>query len=212
MNGPTEQRRAGSPDDDVRDTDSPRTASYAIVAWLATLLFCVISLAPHGGVAKYRYSFLFLVPIVWGAFALRRRLLLRPLHFALFALALVLHDLGAFGWYSRRFIGLQYDWCVHFFFGLVGGLIVARVLHVKLGLRGSALAILVVLVITGIGGLHEIVESASTMLLGTEYGMLVIGADNPFDTQEDLFSNVLGSSAASALHQLRAGAKRRSAG
>jgi uncharacterized membrane protein YjdF len=177
--------------------------SARLVAWTASVAFVLISFLPHASVSKYRYSFLFLVPILWAVHALRRRLSIRPLHFALFALALLLHDLGAFGAYSWSVIGLQFDWCVHFFFGLVGGLIVARALEVQLGSRGFALALLVVLVITGIGGLHEIVEAASTRYLGRDLGMLYIGADNPYDTQEDLLANVLGACTALALRRFR---------
>ena len=81
---------------------------------------------------------------------------------------------------------------MHFLFGLVGALIVGRALETQLGARGFGLGLLVVLVITGIGGLHEIVEAASTRYLGTDLGMLYIGTDNPYDTQEDLLANVLG--------------------
>ena len=38
-----------------------------MIAFLATLAFCLISLLPQGGVAKYRYSFLFLIPILWSS-------------------------------------------------------------------------------------------------------------------------------------------------
>jgi uncharacterized membrane protein YjdF len=175
-----------------------------LVAWTASLAFVVVSLAAPAGVPKYRFSFVFLIPIMWGAYALRRRLSILPLHFTLFALALLLHDLGAFGAYSWTVVGLQFDWVVHFFFGLVGGLIVARALEVQLNARSFGLGILVVLVITGIGGLHEIVEAASTRYLGQDLGMLYIGADNPYDTQEDLLANVLGACVALALRRLRA--------
>jgi uncharacterized membrane protein YjdF len=175
-----------------------------LIAWTATLAFVLVSVVPYERVAKYRFSFLFLVPILWGVYALRRRLSIRPLDFGLFALALLLHDLGAFGAYSWRVMGLQFDWCVHFFFGLVGALIVARALEAQLGMRGVVLGLLVVLVITGIGGLHEIGEAASTRYLGTDLGMLNIGAGNPYDTQEDLLANVLGACTALALRWLRA--------
>ena len=171
---------------------------------MASLAFVLISLVPQGGVAKYRFSFLFLVPILWAVYALRRRLSIQPLHFALFALALLIHDLGAFGAYSWSVIGLQFDWGVHFLFGLVGGLIVARALEAQLGAHGFGLGLLVVLVVTGIGGLHEIVEAASTRYLGQDLGMLYVGADNPYDTQEDLLANILGACVALALRRLRA--------
>jgi uncharacterized membrane protein YjdF len=178
-------------------------SSSLLVAWTASIAFVLISLVPYASVAKYRYSFIFLVPILWIVYALRQRLSIRPLHFALVALALLLHDLGAFGAYSWSVIGLQFDWCVHFFFGLVGALIVARALEVQFAMRGFVLGLFVVLVITGIGGLHEIVEAASTRFLGKDVGMLYIGADNPYDTQEDLLANVLGACAALAMRRLR---------
>ena len=177
------------------------------IAGIATVLFLAISLGVRGGVAKYRYSFLFLVPILWGVYALRRKLVLAPAHFALFAAALLAHDLAAFGLYSRSFFGLRYDWYIHFAFGFVGGLVVARLLSIRLGLAGLLLALFVVLLITGVGGLHEIVEWASSLALGKDYGMLNVGATNPYDTQEDLLNNVLGSSAACAVHLLRSGGR-----
>jgi uncharacterized membrane protein YjdF len=177
--------------------------SERVVAWTASLAFVLISLVSGAGVAEYRWSFLFLIPILWTVYGLRRRLSIRPLHFALFALALLLHDLGAFGAYSWSVIGLQFDWCVHFFFGLVGALIAARTLEAQLGAHGFGLGLLVVLVVTGIGGLHEIVEAASTRYLGKDLGMLYIGADNPYDTQEDLLANVLGACTALALRRFR---------
>src|SRR5688572_5550750 len=180
--------------------------SERIIAWTASLVFVLVSLMPFARVAKYRFSFVFLVPILWGVYALRRKLSIRPIHFGLFALALLLHDLGAFGAYSWRLMGLQYDWCVHFFFGLVGGLIAARALEAQFGTRafGFVLGLLVVLVVTGLGGLHEIVEAASTRYLGKDLGMLNIGADNPYDTQEDLLANVVGACTALLLRQFRA--------
>ena len=177
--------------------------SERIIAWTASLVFVLVSLMPYARVAKYDYSFLFLIPILWAVYALRRRLSIRPLHFGLFAVALLLHDLGAFGAYSWRPMGLQFDWCVHFYFGLVGGLIVARALEAQFGTHGFVLGLLVVLVVTGIGGLHEIGEAASTRYLGQDLGMLNIGPDNPYDTQEDLLANVVGACTALALRRRR---------
>src|SRR5688572_18621148 len=119
-----------------RADDRTVRRSYRLVAWTASVAFVVISLMSSAGVAKYRFSFLFLIPILWAVYGLRRRLSIRPLHFALLALALLLHDLGAFGAYSWSMIGLQFDWFVHFLFGLIGGLIVARALEAQLGLCG----------------------------------------------------------------------------
>jgi uncharacterized membrane protein YjdF len=179
----------------------PDRRRFLAVAVPATIALCAISIA-GGSVAKYRWSAVFLVPIVWAVFLLRRRLALRPLHYALFAVALLAHDMGAFGWYQRRVLGVQYDWYVHFLFGVVGGLIVARTLELRLGLRGAAGALIAVLAVVGIGGVHEILEAASTLQLGNELGMLYVGPENPYDTQEDLLNNLLGATLALGLRRL----------
>jgi uncharacterized membrane protein YjdF len=167
---------------------------FRIIGLLGTAAFLAISFMPRGdGPGNYKLSFLFLVPGLWALYALRKRLRLHPLHFGLFASALVLHDLGAFGLYTEKILGLEFDWYVHFYYGLVLGLIIARGVHLEFGLRGLGLALAVVLLVTGLGGLHEIVEGASTRFLGQEYGMLKVEGGNPYDTQEDLFNNVLGS-------------------
>jgi uncharacterized membrane protein YjdF len=184
--------------------EEPAAASrraFLAVALVSTLVFCGISLA-GGSVAKYRWSAAFLVPLVWIVYLLRARLALRPLHFALLVVAILLHDLGAFGWYQRRVCGLQYDWVVHFFFGIVGGLIVARALQQRLGVRGLALGLLTVLTVTGVGGLHEIMEAGSTAFLGAENGMLHVGPEDPYDTQQDMLNNVLGATLALGLRRM----------
>ena len=175
--------------------------AFLAVAFSATAVLCAISFV-GGSVAKYRWSALSLVPLIWIVFLLRRRLALHPAHFALFAVAVLAHDLGAFGWYQRSVAGLQYDWLVHFFFGVVGGLIVARVLEVRLGVRGFAAGLLTVLTVTGVGGLHEIIEAASTAVLGAEQGMLHVGPEDPYDTQQDMLNNVLGATLALGLRRL----------
>ena len=182
-------------------TDRVDRRRFLAVAWSTTAVLAAISLA-GGSVAKYRWAALFLVPLIWIVFLLRERLALRPLHSALFAVAMLAHDLGAFGWYQRTIVGLQYDWLVHFFFGVVGGLIVANALEVRLGVRGFAAGLLTVLAVTGMGAVHEIVEAGSTALLGAETGMLHVGPEDPYDTQQDMLNNVLGATLALGLRRL----------
>lgn len=191
---------------------APASASrrpFLAIASIATTALVAIS-ALGGSVAKYRWSALFLVPLVWVVFRLRARLALRAADFALFAVAVLAHDLGAFGWYQRSVAGLQYDWLVHFLFGVVGGLVVAGVLRERLGLRGLALGLLTLLAVGGMGAVHEIIEAGSTWLLGPEHGMLHVGPENPYDTQEDMLCNLLGTSLALGLR--RAGRGRAQAG
>jgi len=184
---------------------------FLAVAWSTSAVLAAISLA-GGSVAKYRWAALFLVPLIWIVFLLRERLALRPLHSALFAVGMLAHDLGAFGWYQRRIGGLQYDWLVHFFFGVVGGLIVANALQVRLGLRGFAAGLLTVLTVAGMGAVHEIVEAGSTALLGAETGMLHVGPEDPYDTQQDMLNNVLGAALALGLRRLGSGRRSRGEG
>jgi uncharacterized membrane protein YjdF len=73
------------------------------------------------------------------------------------------------------------------------------VLQVRLGVRGVAAGLLTVLTVAGMGAVHEIVEAGSTAVLGAETGMLHVGPEDPYDTQQDMLNNVLGAA-------LRAGA------
>ncbi|HMJ90219.1 MAG TPA: DUF2238 domain-containing protein [Candidatus Acidoferrum sp.] len=161
------------------------------VAVIATVVMMALSFAAAPG-STYRFSFLFLAPIIWLAYAARKRLHLRPVHLALIASALVLHNLGVFGWYRREFWTLQFDTYVHFYFGVVGGFIVRAGLEGAYGLRTWRLWVAVILGILGMGAIHELIEWASTMILGPERGMLKTLADDPYDTQKDLMNNFLG--------------------
>ena len=156
----------------------------------AVFIFFSVVVAKPG--SNYRYSALFLVPIVWAAYFLRRRIHLHPLHYFLFALALLLHNLGAFGFYQRSFLGLPFDVYVHFYFGFVGGLLLHRYLEHAVPLSPFHLRAAVVLLVLGIGGVHEIVEWFSTLALGDKHGMLKRTGVYEFDTQRDLLDNLLG--------------------
>jgi uncharacterized membrane protein YjdF len=162
-----------------------------LVAMGATLLMLALSFAAAPG-STYRYSWLFLSALLWIVYALRRRLHLRAAHLALVASALLLHNLGMFGFYRRQFWTLQFDTYVHFYFGVVGGFILRAALAGCYGVRGWRLWIAVTVGILGFGAIHELIEWASTMLLGPERGMLKTLADDPYDTQKDLMNNLLG--------------------
>jgi hypothetical protein len=177
----------------VRDAAAPSRA-FLVVACVASVAFAAISFTPDLPVPKYRLAWLFLVPILWGAFLFRRAVGLAFADFVAFAVALLLHDLGAFRGYSWSLGGLQYDWCVHAFFGWVGGRIAVRAIALRTGARGRGLVLLAVLAVGGVSAVHEVTEAASTMFFG-DYGMLYVGADNPYDTQEDMLAGLIGAAA-----------------
>jgi hypothetical protein len=170
-------------------TDSTR--AHRLVAIAATAIIIGLSFSAASG-STYRYSFLFLSPLLWGLYAVRNRLCLRPFHLGLFASALLLHNLGVFGFYRREFFSLQFDTYVHFYFGVVCAALVRQGLACAYGLKAWRLWIAVILGILGFGAIHELIEWSSTMLLGAERGMLKTLADDPYDTQKDLLNNFLG--------------------
>jgi hypothetical protein len=110
-----------------------RLNPHAAVACMGTLLMVCLSIAAKPG-STYRFSFLFLSPLLWLAYAARDRLCLRPFHLGVIASALLLHNLGVFGFYRREFWHLQFDTYVHFYFGVCGGLVVANALALSYGL------------------------------------------------------------------------------
>jgi uncharacterized membrane protein YjdF len=142
--------------------------------------------------STYRLSFLFLAPPLWILYALRRRIYLHWFHFALLASALLLHNLGVFGFYRREFFGLQFDTYVHFYFGFCCAFLVSRALELGYRIVGWRLWIATILGILGFGAIHELIEWASSLALGPERGMLKVLADDPYDTQKDLLNNLLG--------------------
>ena len=154
--------------------------------------------APAG--STYKFSFAVLPPILWLVYLLRDRFALHPFHFALFAAALLLHDLGSLGFYRRQFLGIEFDLFVHFYFGVVAGLVLYRALAEFYNLSGWRLLIAVALVTLGVGGIHELVEWSTTLVMGPERGMLKLDPNDPFDTQKDLLNNLAGATLASIMY------------
>ena len=165
---------------------------YSLIAVATTLIMIGLSAFAAAPGSTYRYSFLFLAPMVWGIYLLRRRLLLHPVHFALLCSALLLHNLGVFGFYRREFLGLWFDTYVHFYFGFCCAFAVAHGLRLGYHISGWRLWVAVTLGILGFGAIHELIEWASTMAMGPERGMLKTLAEDPYDTQKDLLNNLLG--------------------
>src|SRR5512145_2999418 len=97
--------------------------AHQIIALVGTVVLVAFSFLLAQPGSTYRWSFVFLTPLLWLVYGLKKQLALRSVDFSLFVLALVLHDLGALGFYERVFFGLRFDNYVHLAFGLVAGLI-----------------------------------------------------------------------------------------
>lgn len=176
---------------------------FVTVGLAATLIMVALSLwaAPPG--STYKFSFAILAPILWLVYFVRSRLALHPFHFALFAGALLLHDLGSFGFYRRKFFGVEFDLFVHFYFGTVAGFIFYRGFEHFHGLRGWKLWLTVVLFTLGVSAVHELAEWSTTLAVGPERGMLKMDPNDPFDTQKDLLNNLCGALVALSLYSVQ---------
>jgi uncharacterized membrane protein YjdF len=187
--------------------------SHALVAIVASAAIVVLGFV--GKIPTYRVAPAFLLPALWGAYFLRRKLTLHPMHFALLALAIVVHMLGTFGFYQRGFFGLSFDIYVHFYFAFAIALILERLFRHYLDGRAWAARVAALMFMMGFGALHEIMEYATYLLLGEERGMLKPHTSYFFDTQRDLLNNLLGTLTAlvvAALHKRLAGPRREAHG
>jgi uncharacterized membrane protein YjdF len=172
---------------------------FYLIGVITTALFLLITAVAHGP-STYRFAIFFLGPMLWALIAARRKLALHSGHLVLLALALLFHNLGAFGFYRTSWQGIEFDGYVHYFFGLAGSLAIARALGYNFELNGWKVWVGTILVILGIGAIHELIEFASTIALGPEKGMLKIGDGDFFDTQKDLMNNLLGAITALGLY------------
>jgi uncharacterized membrane protein YjdF len=174
---------------------------FLIIASITSALFLLITFTAHGP-ATYRFAIFFLGPMLWWVYWMRRKFALHPGHFAMFAIALLFHNLGAYGLYRTSWKGIEFDGYVHYYFGIAGGIVLARALGYNFALSGWKLWIGSILVILGIGAIHELIEFASTVALGPEKGMLKMNDGDLFDTQKDLMNNLLGTITALGVYAL----------
>lgn len=172
---------------------------FKTIAIVTTAIFLLITLTGNGP-STYKFAIFFLAPMMWAIYWKREKLALHPGHFALLALAFIVHNLGAYGFYRKSFLGIEFDGYVHYYFGVAGGFVLARALGYNFQLTGWKVWVGTLIVILGIGGIHELIEFASTLALGPEKGMLKLHDGDVFDTQKDLLNNLLGAITALGLY------------
>ena len=163
---------------------------YAIIATIASVL--IVILAFVGSVPTYHAAPLFVLPLLWGVYFLRRKLHVIPFHYALFAIAILFHMLGTFGYYQRSPLPWSFDVYVHFYFAFAIAFVLERFFRIYLGGRVWPARVATLMFMMGFGALHEIMEYVTYLLLGEERGMLKPHTSYFFDTQRDLLNNLLG--------------------
>lgn len=170
------------------------TGTNSAHLWIAIAgSIAIIVMAITAKVPTYHVSPLFLVPLLWAGYWLRNRLAISPFVYAAYLVAILLHDLGAYGFYQHSPLGFSWDILVHYYFAIAGALIVHGALsHYFPALRPWQINVTTLLFIMGIGALHEIMEYMTYLLLGEEKGMLKPSSSYFFDTQRDLTNNLLG--------------------
>jgi uncharacterized membrane protein YjdF len=170
----------------------PRDRTLVFVGVVTSIAILVIAATAH--VPTYRYNPIFLIPLTWVPYSFRRGLHLRLVSYVMFCAAILLHDLGAYGYYQRSPLPFSFDIVVHYYFAVPCTMILYFALagHLPM-LRGWQVGIAAGLFMMGTGALHEIMEYGTYLLLGEEKGMLKPSTSYFLDTQRDLTSNLLGS-------------------
>src|SRR5688572_332376 len=162
-----------------------------------------IALAFVARVPTYRTAPLFLIPIVWAVYFLRRWLNLHWFHYLLFASAMLLHNLGALGYYQNSPLpGVSFDIVVHAYFGFVATFLFFRTLEKHLPVSIWPLRLFTLMFVMGSGAIHELIEYSSYLMLGEEKGMLKPSTSYFFDTQRDLLNNFCGCLLALTLYEI----------
>jgi uncharacterized membrane protein YjdF len=171
--------------------------AYALVGGIASALMVILALVAR--VPTYHVAPGFLIPVLWAAFFLRRILNLHPVSYGLVASAMLLHMLGAFGYYQQSPLPFSFDILVHYYFALVLTVAIYRALEGNFSMRPWHVAAVTFFIMMGAAAMHEIMEYMSYLLLGEAKGMLKPTTSYFFDTQRDLTNNLLGTLTALAL-------------
>ena len=165
-----------------------------IIVWVTTMVLVGLEFYSITTDSHYKWDFIFLILLLWTLFFIRGKLKLHPFHFFLAGLFLVLHNLGTFGTYSNFYFGLEYDLYVHGFFGFVAALILYRTYNLVGPYKGWFMFIAIIAVVLGFSAFHELFEYAGALTVGKGEGVLFVGAGDldEWDTQKDMFNNLIG--------------------
>ena len=193
-----------------------QTERYAI---FIVFLFIYLAMAFFNFFLKSQWLFDNLVALVFLTFIfiLSRWLLLGASGFILFNIALLMHNMGSFGWYEWTWRFLAYDNIVHFVGALVAAWIIFNFVSAKLHIRDRhhvkqtvvdehkvILIFLVMASVAMLGTFVELIEFGGFVLLGPGEGMFFTGSGDGsvsaddftlqyYDTMGDIIVNIIGS-------------------
>ena len=165
-----------------------------IILAITTVILILIEFYSLKTNSHYKWDFFFLILLLYGLYFIRDKIKLHPFHFLLASVFLILHNLGTFGTYSNYYFGLEYDLYVHAFFGFVASLILYRTYHLKGPYKGWFMYLAIIAVVLGFSAFHELFEYAGALTVGEGEGVLFVGAGDidEWDTQKDMFNNLIG--------------------
>lgn len=187
---------------------------YGIYA-LFISIYIVMSAYNYAKSSQWLFDNLIAIAFLTFFFAIIRWLKVGLTGFIMFNIALLLHNLGTFGFYAWTWGPFAYDNLTHFIGSLVAGYIVFNFVARKLHLKKNAIvkdtvidehkAVTIFLVIASVamfGVFVELIEFGGFMFLGQGEGMLFTGSGDAassedmagqyIDTMSDIVVNTLG--------------------
>ncbi len=168
-----------------------------IVLVFTTILLVILEIyAIFQNNFKYIADFFALIISLWGVYIFRDKLRIHAFHYFLLATFLIIHYLGVFGAYEWVFLGIEYDIYVHFYFGIIIGLMTFRAYnhYAPKEFKGVIGVVLMLFLILGFGAFHELIEFGGARLMGQGEGLFLYGAGDidEWDTQKDLLMGLFG--------------------
>ena len=165
-----------------------------IILWITTGILVALEFYSITTNSHYKWDFIFLILLLFGVYFLRDKIKLHPFHYFLFALFLILHNLGTFGTYSYYYFGMEFDFWVHTYFGIVSSLMLYRVYNLVGPYKGWFMYLAIIVLVLGFSAFHELFEYAGAMTVGEGEGVLFMGAGDidEWDTQKDMRNNLIG--------------------
>ena len=167
----------------------------AIIMVVFIAVFSILEVLALNMESHYKYDIVMCIVVLIVIYYLRFKVFLLWSHYLYLSLFLLLHCLGMFQFYEKYPLGIEYDYWVHGYFGVVSALIVLNYLSKsQYHFTNIFCVVSTFIAVLGMSAAHELYEFAGAILLGDGDGVLFIGAGDidQWDTQKDMLNNLLG--------------------